>query len=1172
MRLKKIKLSGFKSFVDPTTIDFPSQLVGVVGPNGCGKSNVIDAVRWVMGESSAKHLRGASLEDVIFSGSSERKSVGRATVELVFDNRDGGLGGQYASYSEISVRRQLSRDGQSVYFLNGSRCRRRDITDIFLGTGLGPRSYAIIEQGTISRIIEARPEELRVFLEEAAGVSKYKERRRETEARIRDTQENISRLNDLISEIEKRLQTLQRQAKTAERYKALREEARSCKAELLALRWQALDRQVAEKATAIHTLEVRLEEKVAKLRSLEAEGERLRQQQHEAGEQLTSAQSEYYTSGAEVARLEQLIKHHQERLAAWQQDQQEAARQFEEANRDLEGDARMRHDLEAELQRSQPRLASEREAEEAAEKALQAAESAMRDWQQAWDELNAGLARQRQQLEVEATRRQHQQAQLAQYVRRRQRLDEELAALAKRKAETDTRALADDCARLEEQRQSLSVRLEVQQRALEKQRQEARELTAERSRINDFLHGLHREQASLSALQRAALDKQDGAVADWLQELGLDTAPLAELIVVDSGWERAVECVLGRDLEGLATDDLAAAAERSSSLTAGHITLFDARATQSEAAANDDRSPLATLQSKVSAPFDLSGLLAGIFVCESLSEAMAQRQQLPAGASIITRDGAWVGKHWLRLDRGVEEGGVLVREQRLRELQAEIAEAEARLAALDESVAAAEGALGEMGQRREEQQRELHALTRQQTEASAMLARQQATLEQAVARETALLSELEELAQRQHETETLHARADAACQRAQQQLDEQEGQRQALEKRRDQLRDTLDGCRFDFRKSQEQVRDLQTAIETARVRLRALEEAQSRAGIRQQQVEARRQELARLIADAEAPGKKLETDLQEQLQRRAATERVLEEARQAVSVVEHAQRQLADGHRQAEQQQQDVRAELDALRLASQEDIVRRQTVSEQLVEIDRDARTLLATLSEAANEVEWQDRLERIEQRIQRLGPINLAAIDEYEQESERRQYLDAQATDLNEALATLQRAIEKIDGETKARFKETFDQVNERLADLYPRLFGGGMSCLEMTGDDLLDAGVVVVARPPGKRNSSIQQLSGGEKALTAAALVFALFELNPAPFCMLDEVDAPLDDSNAARLCRLVEEMSERVQFIYITHNKIAMEMADQLLGVTMFEPGVSRIVAVDVAEASELAEAG
>ncbi len=1169
MRLKKIKLAGFKSFVDPTTIDFPSQLVGVVGPNGCGKSNVIDAVRWVMGESSAKHLRGTSLEDVIFSGSDRRKPVGRASVELVFDNRDGGLGGQYASYSEISVRRQLSRDGQSVYYLNGSRCRRRDITDIFLGTGLGPRSYAIIEQGTISRIIEARPEELRVFLEEAAGVSKYKDRRKETEARIRDTRDNIARLDDLIGEIDKRLQTLQRQARTAERYRSLREEARRYKAELLALRWQALDRRFGEQAAAVRALEVRLEERQASVRALEAEAERLREQAHEAGERLATAQADYYAAGADVARVEQLIRHHEERLATWRRDLDEVERQYREACRDDEGDRRLRSELEATIAESGPAIEAAQAAEQAAERALVKAEQALHAWQGRWEALNAELAVHRRRLEVEKTRIGHQGTVIDQLERRRGRLEAELAELAERRERDEVEGLEAECRRLEERRQDTAARLEGLRTSLEARREENRALHGRRRSLVDTLHRLHREQASLSALQSAALDKKDGGVADWLASEGLADGPtLAEVIEVEPGFERAVEAVLGGSLDALAVPDLEKAARALERLSSGHLTLIAAGA-EAGRPAPPPGDGLSGLAGWVRAPWPIDHMLSGVYVADTLDQALAGREGLAPGQSIVTRDGVWLGKGWLRVERGDEEGGVLVREQRLKQLEDEIASLERTLAGLDEALQAGEREFGEMERRRDERQRELHDLTREETALQARLARQQATIEQAGRREGALRDELAELAQRYDEARTGLAEAERGRDAARAAIEARAGERQGLDGERDERRRAVDGARSELRQAQDRVRDLTSRLETARTRLHALDEAQKRSEQRRRQIAERRESLARRIDESGRPGRALADELQRHLERQASMQEALEEARRRLETIEAAIRETADRQRQAEQDHRSVRDELDAVRLAQQEAQVRRQTVLEQLAETGHDPASLLDALDGEAGEDAWQERLEAVEARIQRLGPINLAAIEEYEQESERRRYLDEQARDLDEALATLQRAIEKIDNETKSRFRETFEQVNERLADLYPRLFGGGMAKLEMIGDDLLDAGVAVVARPPGKRNSSIQQLSGGEKALTAAALVFALFELNPAPFCMLDEVDAPLDDSNAARLCRLVEAMSERVQFIYITHNKIAMEMADQLLGVTMFEPGVSRIVAVDVTEATELA---
>ena len=405
MRLRKIKLAGFKSFVDPTTLQVSDNLVGIVGPNGCGKSNIIDAVTWVMGESSAKHLRGESLTDVIFNGSGARQPVGQASVELIFDNTDGKLGGPYAGYSEVSIKRQLNRDTISTYYLNGTRCRRKDIQGIFLGTGIGPRSYSIIEQGVISRLIEARPEELRVFLEEAAGISKFRERRRETENRIRHTRENISRLTDIMEELEKQMDHLQRQARAAERFKTLKEEERRLKAELLALEWKELSGAAEEKSVMVRTCENRVEEGLAGLRRVEADIELQRENYTAANEAFNKAQADFYQVGSDISHAEQRINHIRERVETLKSEIDKAGKAEQDLQRQLADDTRELDDATGKFLSLEPRLEAAEAAGAGAYDALRKAEDARQNLQLDWDELNHSISVFDKRIEVDTARK-----------------------------------------------------------------------------------------------------------------------------------------------------------------------------------------------------------------------------------------------------------------------------------------------------------------------------------------------------------------------------------------------------------------------------------------------------------------------------------------------------------------------------------------------------------------------------------------------------------------------------------------------------------------------------------------------------------------------------------------------------------------------------------------------
>ncbi len=1167
MRLSKIKLAGFKSFVDPTTIAFPTNLTGIIGPNGCGKSNTIDAVRWVMGESSAKNLRGDSMTDVIFNGSTSRKPVGQASIELVFDNSDGTLSGEYAKYNEISIKRSVSRDGQSNYYLNGTKCRRRDITDIFLGTGLGPRSYAIIEQGTISRLIEAKPEELRVFLEEAAGISKYKERRRETENRIKHTRENLDRLNDLREELDKQLAHLQRQAKTAERFKELKAEERLLKAQLQALRWRALDGQVQGREGEIREQETALEAQIARQRSAEAEVERFREDHVEATESFNHIQSEYYGLGADIARLEQSIQHAKERKNQLQQDLAQVERSWNEAQVHQDSDSRRIEDLVTSLAELEPGEAEARELTELSAAALAEAEEAMAAWQQAWEEFNQKAAEPSQSAQVERARIQQLENQDGQLNQRLARLEDERGNLSLGNLEEEIALLREQLAESEMGNAGLEESLDGCIAQINERRElnhaEAQELDTLRTELQSK-RGRH---ASLEALQQAALGKGKGAVSDWLERQGMaDNERLAEDLAVESGWERAVEMVLGDSLEAVCIDGLDPIAGTLGSLEHGSLTLFD----RSAAALSGDAERGDRLLHKVSSPLHLDGLLGAIHTAETLDQALAMRGRLAAHESVVSRDGIWLGHGWLRVARDADEhAGVLQRETELKELAEALASLEERSDALQQRLEQGRERLKELERQREEQQRSLNEANRKKSEMESQLSGKQARIEQVQSRVERLDQEMEEIRAQQLESKLEIERARERLHASLETMEEHALRREELNAQREALREALEAARDKARQERDAQHERSIKLQTLRTELESTQQGQERMVAQLTQLAERREELQMQLAEGGDPGAEMAEELETLLSRRMEVENRLAAARRRVEEIDHGLRDLEQQRVSAEQQAQKVRSTLEQLRMGWQEQQVRRQTHKEQVAEAGFDLEAVLQALPAHADANTWERQVEEVAQRIARLGPINLAAIEEYEQQSERKVYLDTQNDDLMEALETLENAIRKIDRETRTRFKETFDKVNKGLQEKFPRLFGGGHAYLELTGDDLLDTGVAVMARPPGKRNSTIHLLSGGEKALTAVALVFSIFELNPSPFCMLDEVDAPLDEANVGRFCRMVKEMSEQVQFIFITHNKATMELSTTLTGVTMHEAGVSRIVAVDVDEAMELA---
>jgi chromosome segregation protein len=1163
MRLSRIKLAGFKSFVDPTAVQFPGNLTGVVGPNGCGKSNIIDAVRWVMGEISAKHLRGDSMSDVIFNGSGGRKPVGTASVELIFDNADGALSGPYAGYAEVSLKRVVARDGASAYFINGSRCRRKDITQLFLGTGLGSRSYAIIEQGMISRLIEARPDDMRAFIEEAAGISKYKERRRETESRIAHTRENLERLNDLREEVEKQIRHLQRQAGVARRFREFKEQERRLKAELLALRLNDLDADLSGKDVLLRERETAVQSTLADLRGAEAGIERARAVHAERNDQLAEVQARYYQAGAEAARTEQSLRHARELRERQRSDLATLTQSLTEASALLGRDQEQLEQVTAALAAAEPELEAARSTEQASRSALTAAEHDMQGWLARWEEFSVASSAASRKTLVERTRIEQLELRLTRLLAQRDRLESDRAALAG----TDTPEQMDaaeagerDCReRSAEAQEALSKTLERLQLAREQERRLGAQLDAAKVELQQARGRL----VSLEALQQAALGQAQGRVVEWLAGHGLAERPrLAQQLEVEQGWERAVETVLGDYLEAVCVDGIDAVAEFVGSLTAGQLAFVGL-----------DTPPLATatgLAAKARGPAALGGLLAGVAAVDTLAEALALRSSLRAGESVITRDGLWLGSGWLRVSRDQDaHAGVIEREQQLRVLRDAVASCAVREQSFETDLADSRAELRQLEDRRDEQQAVVNSAHRDYVNARGQLDSLRSRTEQAAQRLGRITQEIGEAAASIAADEAEIRAARQALEEGLGEMQSLEDQRVPLEAERDALRAALASARDRATADGAALQQVAIRVESQRSTLTSVRNALQRVEHQVSHHAARRAQVESQLAEGEAPLAELEQLLQEQLGLRLAVEQELTEARRSLDEAEAAVRELEQQRLGREAQVEAARELLEQVRFAVQEAKVRKESLLEQFAATRLQLDEVRAQLAPEAAADAWESSLAEVVSRIERLGAVNLASIDELAEQSERKEYLDRQFADLTEALSTLDQAIQRIDRETRTRFQDTFDRVNAGLKDKFPRLFGGGSAYLELTGDEVLSAGVTVMARPPGKRNATISQLSGGEKALTAVALVFSIFELNPAPFCILDEVDAPLDDHNVGRFCDIVRDMSQRVQFIFVTHNKSTMELAQQLVGVTMNEPGVSRLVAVDVDEAVRMA---
>jgi chromosome segregation protein len=1163
MRLTTIKLSGFKSFVDPTTLHLPTNMTGVVGPNGCGKSNIIDAVRWVMGESSASRLRGDSLTDVIFAGSSARKPVGQAMVELIFDNSDGVVVGEFARFNEISVKRSVSRDGSSGYFLNGSRCRRRDITDLFLGTGLGPRSYSIIEQGMISQIIEARPEDLRVFLEEAAGISKYKERRRETETRIRHTRENLDRLNDVREEVDKQLEHLKRQARQAEQYQALKAEQREKDAQLKAIEYQRIERELASQREGLREGETRLEALVAEQRHAEAQIETCRSQQAEAQETLNAVQGESYKVGAEIARIEQQVQHQREMSSRLRRAHDEAAGNLQELVGHIAGDQEQVDQLQEAIGESTPRLEELKEQEQIRLEELRLAEASLVDWQRDWDAYASAQATSSRGAEVGRARIELLERQAQESGRQREALTQERQSLDVDALAGSLQGLQDEHDLQRERVDQLGIDLEDRKLAVAALQDTQRARQAELAESRKVAQAARGRLASLEALQHAALGQEKGAGLDWLRAQGLDGSPrLGEVLQVEPGWETAVETVLGALLEAATVDAPQDWLQAAAQLQNGRLALI----------ANIDGGDLEvharSLAAKVGGPAAARRLLAGIDALESLEAAQANISP-EQGRPGITRNGEWVGPGWLRLIRtGEAQSGALTRERDIHALREEIEQLAQREAELNAELAELRSQLMDAEQQREDAQRSLYLAHRSVSELGGQLQSQQGKLESAQARLARIDSELAQLAETIETAQRSASEARAALETAVGSMGDLETERARLEGARQQLAEQRNTARNAAREARDAGHQLALQVESQRSRLQSLSEALARMTQQRQQLETRLGELAAQLSSGDQPVEQLQRERQAALDQRVIVEKDLAAARSAVEGIDAELRRYEQQRQRADQQALLLRDNLQQKRLEEQAQALRAESLVAAIVEASLTLEEVLAGLPEEATIQRWQQALNDIEVKIRRLEPVNLAAIQEYGEQAQRKEYLDAQNADLASALETLEDAIRKIDRETRGRFKDTFDRVNAGVQELYPRLFGGGHAYLELTGEDLLDTGVAIMARPPGKRVSNISLLSGGEKALTAVALVFAIFRLNPAPFCLLDEVDAPLDEANVGRFCSMVGEMSEKVQFLFVTHNKATMEAAQQLAGVTMREPGVSRLVSVDLAEAAQL----
>jgi len=1167
VRLTQIKLAGFKSFVDPTSVNVPGQLVGVVGPNGCGKSNVIDAVRWVLGESRASALRGDSMQDVIFNGSSLRKPVARASVELFFDNSLGRAAGQWSQYAEISVKRVLQRDGESSYFINNTHVRRRDVQDIFLGTGLGPRAYAIIEQGMISRIIEAKPEELRVFLEEAAGVSKYKERRRETEHRLADTRENLARVGDIRQELGAQIERLEKQAEVARRYNELLAE-RTLKQNLLwLLRRNDADAEAQRHAREIERGTTELEAEMAQLREIERELEQARSDHYAAGDTLSSAQGELYGANADVSRLETEI-----RFVADTRQRLEAQLAQMQAQRDAgqQSDAELR-----EAARSwQAKLEQSREGLERSRRKLAEEQAKLPKMEQAFRLLQGRFAGERERIaqaeqafQVEQTHLAHAGKTLQGLESREERLLAERAELIAPDSQLRTsldRDLVQSSAELSRQ-EALLAQVETARAAVDQQRQAA----------TDRLQILERE---LSALEGRLLTLQNiqnqveenGQIQNWIERHGLASRPrLWQKIRVEAGWEAAVESALRDRLHAMEMSDPELLQRLLDDPPPAKVSAFipgpDAKP-ERERGLKPLADYVVALEPAVSGV--IAAWLAFYYAVEGVPRLMA-RMELSPLAVLVNREGHQFNRFGVSFHApDPADTGILARQREIEALSTDARQREDEIEKKREELSVLGGSLAEHDEGLAKLRVAGAALKQRHHERQLENLKLAQGLERYDERSRQIEGELHEIAAQKTQEQAAQAAAEASLERHQHEIDELYRKLELIQRDHDAGERSLEAQRNALQQAE---REVQEAGFNEKECISKVNDIERSSQVSLEQMQGAAQSFDQLQAELGALNDEaLRTQLQQRLAARVAREQALAGARNRQEEIAASLRSAEEARLACEQKLQPLRDRIAEFRLKEQAARISFDQFAQQLREAGADEAVLAAAMREGQKAPPLQGEITRLTNALAELGAINMAALEELTANQERKQFLDAQAADLAVALETLEGAIRRIDRETRGLLQSTFDAVNRHFGAMFPALFGGGEANLIMTGEEILDCGVQVMAHPPGKKNTTIHLLSGGEKALTAIALVFSFFQLNPAPFCLLDEVDAPLDDANTGRFCDLVEKMSEQTQFLFISHNKITMEMAHQLIGITMQERGVSRVVAVDIEEALKLRE--
>jgi len=1166
LRLTHLKLAGFKSFVDPTTLHIHGQRVGVVGPNGCGKSNVMESVRWVLGESSAKEMRGDSMDAVIFNGSGNRKPISRASVELIFDNSLGGATGEWSQYAEISVKRVIERDKGSTYYINNTVVRRRDVADLFLGTGLGGRAYAIIGQNTINRIVEAKPEELRIFLEEAAGISKYKERRRETELRLRDTRENLTRVEDILRELDKQIARLQSQAVVAEQYHRLQAALTITKGQVWLLKKRDASAQWEKTQRNVEKLVNELEAQMASLRSNESALEVARQQNFVATEAVNQAQAKYYEVNAEVSNLENQVKNTADARERMQLQLQQFTAQ-------LDKNVAQQSSFQESLLNAQNELQLANTDFSAAEALIKVARESVpmlsSQYHQALAVFNTSqtaLTHAEQRLRLEQANISHIARTVTETNELLQRLQQNLGGiqfpadevLAEKTAElllaeAEIASLEKQAAEVLQIEQSLNLTLKESRDAHLSQQRELNLLEAEIGSLNKI------QQTMRSGNNEAAL-------LNWLKNACLDNnARIWQKISIKPGWETALESALGARLNALTSSEMAVTSRPPGALS---LAITSELVANIHVAANANQISLYSFVEKIEPNLQavLQDWLADAYVLEDAVDANVARKNLARGEYLVNKQGdIYTAQSVSYFGAQSLLHGVLERQAQLDALLKKLPNLQQYLVVAGNKVTELEQQLQILRHEHQTRSLQLKAATQQSHQLNLTLQQLKQQQSNALQRQKVLQTDSalahEKLLKLQGESsakEQLVMDIAQSLQRLQSEKDVADKNRQQAEQLFNDARNQLQVLEHAHQEKTFNIKLNNNNINELRNKLNDLLEENSSLKFRCNEVEAT---LAATKMEA------LKANLENAINNKQQQEQALANARNQMSDCEQALQQQGRTRMQNEQLLHPLRDKLEASRLSEQEARLYFEQCQAELSASHISEAELTEHLTANGGEiklkvVDLEIKRDKLGVDIEELGAVNLAAIQELDTEQTRKQYLDSQCKDLTDASDTLEDAIRKIDRETRGRLQATFDEANRHFMELFTTLFGGGQARLELLGEEILDTGMQVFAQPPGKKNSTIHLLSGGEKALTALALVFALFRLNPAPFCLMDEVDAPLDDSNTERFCSMVKKMSEKTQFLYVSHNKITMEMAQQLIGVTMQESGVSRIVDVDM----------